>query len=472
MDNKRVLQLKMTVLVVLFLGAILLLYLLWMPENAELNFSRIFDFGRAPVQTMDHRGLLVPDSVNISRGDGSFTLQVRECEKSMELALSILKEYYSYGFLQLEEISREQYLQALDGFKSAELDFGFSLPFGFIAELGGFEESGAAAELLISRICFSSAARDSVILVDGQSPGFWRLVFSGPIDCMARFSALELEDEPALAWRADSMLGLGNDELLPLAMSSNAIGFEIRPEAYGDEYLAQDMAEDIFGDTFDFVRRISDSFGNVTYMYGYGEKSFYAGIDGYFEYTSSAAGSEATGFSEDLQRALAFIEACGGLKKTGESTGLRLCGYSENGGRVKDRTFLFTQSFGGRPVAVTEGAGLKVSLSGGSITGFTRRLYRWMTGLYGDVLPCAEASNVIASNSNHIYNILNNNTLAAASSEAFEFAAGETVSMLPGYFADSMDQLNPCWILRTKDGTAFYFDLYNGRPLGFCRSQL
>lgn len=469
--NRRVLQFKMTVLVVLFLGAILLLYLLWMPDSPELNFSRIFGFGRTPGEALDSGKLLVPESLVISKGDGSYLIQTRNTEEPLALAYSLLSEFYRGADPQLEEISREQYMQAVDRYKSAEIDLGFSLPFGFIGEIAGFSESGTAAELLVSRICFSNAARDSVILVNGRDESFFRLVFGTPIDSVSAFEALE--GERSSAWRADSMFGTGNNELLPVAMSSDAVGFEIRPEAYGDEDLAHSMAEDIFGDTFDFVRRISDSFGNVTYMYGYGERTFYAGTDGYFEYTASASGSEASSFSEDLDTALSFIESCGGLKKLAESTGLKLCGYRESGsGRIKDREFLFCQSFGSRPVGVPEGAGLKVRLYGGNVTGFSRRLYRWMNGVYGDTLPCAEPSNVIAANSNHIYNILNNNTLAAASSEAFEFAVGEAVSMLPGYFADSRDELNPCWVLRTKDGTVFYFDLYDARPLGFCRNAL
>ena len=127
-----------------------------MPRNVNIKLSRIFSFGSG-TQAADYRSLLVPETVSFSNGNGSYGLQTDKKEESLAMAYSILKEYYSYGTPQLEEISSLQYDQAVSMYRSVTLDFGFSFPFSFLAELADCSDGGVPASTEISAICFSNA---------------------------------------------------------------------------------------------------------------------------------------------------------------------------------------------------------------------------------------------------------------------------------------------------------------------------
>ena len=166
--------------------------------------------------------------------------------------------------------------------------------------------------------------------------------------------------------------------------------------ADGSKEVGTDAARAVFGDTFSFVRRITDSFGNVTYMYGYGEKNLYLYAEGAIEY--------------------------------------------------------------------------RTTVSGGVVTGLRREGIDPGTYTPGENRAAASPANVIANNSNHIYNILKGSVLAPASDEAFDFAAKAVRSLAPGYYADpSRKLLVPAWVLKASGGEMFYFDLYEGTPLGYTR---
>ena len=60
-----------------------------------------------------------------------------------------------------------------------------------------------------------------------------------------------------------------------------------------------------------------------------------------------------------------------------------------------------------------------------------------------------------------------NSMLSVEPSEAYNYVANEVRSMRTGYYAQTETRrLTPCWTVLT--GTArFFFDLYDGTPLGF-----
>ncbi len=466
--NKRLLQVKMGILVVLFLTTILLLYLLWTPANAGLRISRLFSFGGGAAEAADYRELLVPRVTVISAGDGSYQLQIRNGREPLAMAYSLIKGYRETGEPQLEEISADQYRRARDGFRSVELDLGFGIPLSFLLDLADTGSIPGDSTRFFSAMCFSNAAKESILFRDETLDSCFRLYFPSDMDCLTLFRSILKPD--CSAYLAKDMIGGSSEALLPVDLTclDDPIGAQTETEA--DSSLRSRMAESIFGETFDFVRRISDSFGNITYMYGYGEDTFYAGTDGRLEYRTQG-GAEGSDMVRDLKTALEYMEGCGGLKRTADATGLRLSGYSEHTeNRIRSCRFEFTQSIGSMEAGQDSGLALTVDMTGGRVTGFSRRLLTWSGSPSGSDDLCAEASNVIAYNSHHIYSVLSNNTLSVAGSEAFEYAADAIESMLPGYFCGAESEvLVPCWILRTKDGVRFYFDLFTGQPLGFRR---
>lgn len=81
------------------------------------------------------------------------------------------------------------------------------------------------------------------------------------------------------------------------------------------ELDSSEMAEGIFGDTLDFVRKISDGFGNDTYMYGYGQKRLSVYANGELEFKQDISGVNAPNFYSDLETVLRFLEETIGIEE-------------------------------------------------------------------------------------------------------------------------------------------------------------
>ena len=84
----------------------------------------------------------------------------------------------------------------------------------------------------------------------------------------------------ASCYPASEILGFGRAYVAVSVESSLSEGSFISEAAERGRDLRTSMAEAVMGENFDFVRRISDGFGNTTYMYGYGQKTFTARADG------------------------------------------------------------------------------------------------------------------------------------------------------------------------------------------------
>ena len=74
------------------------------------------------------------------------------------------------------------------------------------------------------------------------------------------------------------------------------------------DMTTEDVAENIFGDTLDFVRKITDVSGNETYMYGYGQKRLTLYVNGNIEFKEDINEENSPNFYNDLETTLRFIK--------------------------------------------------------------------------------------------------------------------------------------------------------------------
>ena len=457
-------KVKVVIIVVLFITTILLLYLLWSPGGQGIGFSGFIGRRSGSSDAPAGADLIRAEYAVKSLGSGSFEHSL-DTEEVLAAAREELAGFLSQSYAESSAISEEQYELAMRDWPSVSLGFGCGIPvnglFSLIAPDSALLRS---ADQIADTIAFSEAAPDSVFARDSGSGLCYRYVFGEARDSVEKLLSA-FGDEASPCYPARDLLGVGS-AYLPLGTQSSLSEIPFYSESGG---IGNDAARAVFGDTFSFVRRITDSFGNITFMYGYGVKNLYLYADGSLEYRTTESGSEATDFARDLDTALSFAAECGGLKGDEWKT-LRLVGYRESGTRVKTRSFSFAQSVLGVPVYCQSGTALSVTVTGGSVTGLRRELADPGTYKAAAEAPAASPANVIANNSNHIYNILKGSVLAPASDEAFDFAARAVRSLAPGYYADrSRKVLVPAWVLKASGGELFYFDLYEGTPLGYTR---
>ncbi|MBQ4507061.1 MAG: hypothetical protein II971_07405 [Firmicutes bacterium] len=465
MINKTIERIKMAVIVVLFMSTILLLYLLWTPQGG-VDFAGLIGRRGRTASLPEAKGLIQAGFAVSGNGSGSFTRSEDTDGDIQEAAMAELEGFLAQSYVESASISREQYELAMSGWPSVRISYDAELPFSAFCAICSPESAlSIRDDVMMKTLSFSEAAADSVFVTDAEG-NTQRFVFGEARDSVELLLS-QFGDDSVPCYAAKDLLGHG-DAMLALTGESGLRRISASNES-ADSDFGTDAARGIFGDTFSFVRRMVDSFGNITYMYGYGDKNLYLYTDGGTAYSASEEGALQTGFAEDLDTALGFAAVCGGLSED-EWGGMRLTGYSESGSRIKTRVFEFSQTAGGRAVFGAKGPALRITVTGGSVTELAREGLKYSAGSADELRQTISPANVIANNSHHIYNVLHGSVLAAASDEAFEYAAGETESLTLGYFADPLQggaELIPCWVLRSRSGVRFYFDLYEGTPLGY-----
>ena len=475
MADKRKEDLKNVLLVVLFITTILFLYLLWSHDSSN-SFS-ILDIlpGRwddADIPAIEE--VTVPRYVAVSDGSGVFRLAEGDTASVSGFASSLITEACANSSVTVSEINEQQFSAVMSRYDSVQIALSCDVPFNDFVRYHSLR-IGTQQDLIqsVSLIAFSDASRESIFIYDAPQKRYFRLLVANEYEFSEKISAsCRLTSDSY--YLSSEILGYGR-ALIPVNVQSQlAEKAFISDAASGGRELRTSMAEVVMGENFDFVRRISDGFGNITYMYGYGQKSFTANADGSFEYSSEVSGGSGGDFYEDLRTAIVFIARCGGWPQSeNDEPSLVLDGaesFSE--GRLTGHRYYFSQFIDGVPVRSEDGYAAEIVISNGQVSYFKRCTIDAGAGQRAGRSQAADAANVIANNCNHIYNVLNNNTLVAATDEAFSFVSELITDMRQGYFSSARSgELMPCWIVRTSDGSEFYFDLYDASPLGFSRSE-
>ena len=454
--NRFIENLKTVILVVLFLTTILLLYLLWGPSFSP-NIAQIFEpeSNYMPVNAADY---IEPLYVAYCRGGEAFSFAADPKHEFAE-GVNTFAAYNSAEAL-LAEISESTYKEAMGTFKSAQICLGYNVPFLEFCEYFGIGRvMGADSIEYMESFAFSEASSESVFIKDGTNHKFYRLLF-------AESHAVPENDKSdgfGLRYYAGDILGGGSNALISLSGESHLESLIFNAES--DDQSRREMAEAVFGDTFDFVRRITDSFGNNTYMYGYGQKTLSSNVSGRFEYQSEQGSAENAGFFKELESALEFAKGFGGLEDD-----LVLCNVSRSRGKTQGYVFEFCQKLGGVRLYSEDGPALMVEICGSQVIRAERFSVDAQWTSAEDALPAAEPANVLANNCNHIYNISTNSMLAVDQAQAYSYVADNVRYLTLGYFeSEASGTLIPCWVAAT-DTAQFYFDLYTAAPLGFERT--
>ncbi len=437
-------KLKTAILVVLFLTTILLLYLNMSYGQRRLELNRILSIRPGRTESLSISDFIRADYTVISDGSGSFRADTKNCDEATKKALEIVGSLSGKRSLVVSEISEDIFYSLMADYRSVSLYFPFALP-----------EEGISGLSDMEILVFSGSEAESFFVKDGQNR-YYRVLSDRDLKGVELLLPL-LDPEEASLFFAGTVLGGSSRSLVTLAFEQERTEAGMSRERFDDA----ELASGIFGDSFDFVRRYSDSFGNVSYLQGYGSRRLSFSSDGSAEYKAEG-GSAQEDFAGSLETALSFLS-----KIYGESVleHVRLSELRQSGTRVKSYDLCFDFYGRGLPVKMDEPLA-EISVSGGTVS--SARFSNWRIGFSseGESFTTAEATNIIANDCKHIYSRLSGGSSGNAD-EAFSYVADHLIKIKAVYFARGKGpgrELEQAWLIRFEN-MDFYYSAVDGRLL-------
>ena len=368
----------------------------------------------------------------------------------------------------------------MSGYTSVQFDLGYEVPFSQFCDYYKISR-GQSFDTVegVSTIAFSSASAESLFLVQEQKGKYYRLVADKEYTQLRTIAEEISSSANASYYSISEVMGVENTTMIPWEAS---VGYGSLPweteRQRGDEEDVKKLAQSFFGENFDFIRRMTDTKGNVTYMYGYGQKTFITYADGSFEYKEEPnnSGSGSTTFYGALETALEYIAAHGSWSTFDDqpiSLFLSRAKAVEQN-KQKGYRFEFGLMAGDLPIYYDQGVPLAVEVINGQLTYYQRNLIQYDLPEVRDISVQTNAANVIASNYKDIYRRIHPEAAAMVPKEAWfdEVVVGITDVRL-GYFrnldktdAEGTQIMVPAWIVTVNNNLRIFFDIDSGQMLG------
>lgn len=287
--------LKTATLVVLFFTTILLLYLCLNQSGSDFKISDLIPGGRTNEIIVNVDDYISPAYVVESRSNGKYS--ATENTAGINAAVNeCVSTLMSSSALTIEQTNLEEFEKVLLEEKSILLKYPCDIPLNeYSFKLNEKNIEGDFKNIVFNSLLFSNHSKECIYLLDSEQ-NCYKIIsgenyystdriekeFDGKI--FAEISAAHIEEL--------------NEEIIKQYAKDDAAEIE---------YNSEEIAESIFGDTFDFVRKITDSMGNETYMYGYGEKRLSIYAKGGMEFKQELINTNTKNFYSDLETALLFV---------------------------------------------------------------------------------------------------------------------------------------------------------------------
>lgn len=479
--HRRIEKIKDLILVVLFFSTILLLYFFW--ENQLFENFQLPDIvnSQEEYESIPLEEVIVPDNIYASSGNGVYVKVYSGKRDLWKRALGEIQKFGESSGIFVGEITREQYLDAMSGYTSVQFDLGYEVPFAQFCEYYKIARSQSYDTVeAVSTIAFSGASGESLFIVQEQKGKYYRLVSDGERTQLRTIAEEIAASDDASYYPISEVMGVENTTMIPweASVSYGPLKWETERQRGEDEDVTA-LAQSFFGENFDFIRRMVDTKGNVTYMYGYGQKTFIRYADGPFEYKEEAGnGSGGTpSFYGSLDTALQYVAAHGSWRTfDDEAVSVFLSrAVSIEQNKQKGYRFEFGLMAGDLPVFYEQGIPLAVEVVNGQVTYYQRNLIQYDLPEVQDVSVQTNVANVIASNYTAIYQLLNpQEAMTRAPKEEWfdEVVAGINDARL-GYFrsvsnAESAErqEMVPAWVVTVNNRLRVFFDVNSGELLG------
>ncbi|MDO5441391.1 MAG: hypothetical protein Q4F55_02410 [Bacillota bacterium] len=287
-------HIKTAILVVLFFTTILLLYLCLNQSGNDFTISDIIPGGRTNEIIINVGDYIKPNCFIQSKGQGKYNLSfdTTGIDRAVDECAGHL---LSSSTISIEKSTKEEVDKVALEEDSIIITYSFSYPFDdYCKKLIEKTVESENKNIFFNAIVFSDKSKECIYLIDSADNCY--KVISGE----NYYSTDRIEKE--FAGKVFHDINAENLDSLTLEIQENNL--DVEPIEI--EIASEDLAENIFGETFDFIRKITDNIGNETYMYGYGEKRLTVYVNGDFEFKEDVASAGESNFYKDLETALLF----------------------------------------------------------------------------------------------------------------------------------------------------------------------
>ncbi|MEG1929507.1 MAG: hypothetical protein RR131_00065 [Anaerovorax sp.] len=468
------------------LSTILLLYFFW----SDTTLEDVSHYAKTPIKATAPIEVIVPDDIEISFGGGVYALLTTEKsdiwyaqDSALISMMGEFKRFSNTANLAVEEITKEQYDQVMS-YRSIKANFSYSLDFEGLCEAYHVKWANSYDVVeFLNTLGYSEGSKESMFVYDGNHKKYYRIFSDNKNSSQLSQIISHVENdsyEVYVYYPMDAFLGNESQVLIPTALNMSLAKYPYRQELYVDETeKIQKAAQGFFGESLDFIRKITEGNGAITYMYGYGKKVLIANIDGTLEYKEEMRGESYVSQKqfEALQTALEYI-AYHGQWPTSE--GVEVRPYLKNVEPISNSdketgyTFTFGMQLDGQSILYDQGEMISVTVLGGQVTYYKRDGVIISQGTNPSVeRELLSPINMLAQSYEIIHEAALEQGIIPQGSEkqayTFEDTAKTIEKVDTGYFVNRGNQqgagkMKPAWIV-TVGKKNLYFDLYTNEPL-------
>jgi len=442
---------KTLILLILFLTTILFLYLLW-PEGSNsfslFNSSSIDD--ETESQAYELYDLICPEEILLKDNDGKISYIVSK-QLVFERAIEQIKTMCAENESVIVTISPEVYEEARDNFQSLSMKFSYDLNFLELANYAGFK-IGSNFDLVQSfdTITYSSAYKSSVFLYSSKSGACFRFAGRNFYFSMDDLLA-DVETDGYEYIQAKKIMGLG-ENYIPYAVDKKIKTASVTSKVLSDAE-SESLARILLGKTFDFARKVVDTVGNTTYMYGYGQKVLKIYKTGELEYKEELSQNKTHTVIEDIAVAKELVDALSLENINGLQFGLSK--ITDEKDTTGIRRFEYAQYKNGLKVEnLSENAAIVIEIENGQIVNFDQNALTVVNEYDNQSSSIYEPARMLAENCQNIYQTVFGNT-AKKLDDAYTYVC-ENVESVELKLVLENSRITAKWLVKIGDKNIYY----------------
>lgn len=476
-------RLKTIIIVVLFLSTVLLSYFYWntpsfsgIKQSVNEHFSSsVFTDGEVP----DLSTFVSPKEFQINFGNGIYTVYQDDSAHLWEDFLDAYIDFTNMQNLMIEEITEAQWRETMD-MKSIQYVFDYDLPVSFFESLGAANFGQSEYFDSISAAAVSEASLTSLFIRDDTRDKYFRIISDSdfyPLD--EKIS--EISSSSANQYYPIYMfLGTENYAMAPyITEISLPVLSYTKKTAENPENYEKDLAKTFFGDSLDFVRKLTDDSGTIIYLYGYGQKMLTIYKNGVFEYQENPPSDDIQlDFGSALSTAVSFIANHGSWTSyDGDELDAQLKSVScSSSAKMSVYRFQFMTNYNNYTIYGNQSSKIVIEVTGNQITYYSRDVSMLSPDTLSEQYPedrkNSLITDILSNNYQRLAQLLiekNIITPGDGNLDLFDIIVKNISSIEAGYFSRTTDEGSeyiPSWIIEFS-GFNVFFNLYTGEYLGY-----
>jgi len=440
---------KTFILIVLFLAAILFLYLLWPDKGFSLIGSSSIDDEQV-TKVYELYELITPNEVCV-RQQGNSVEYIKSKSLVFQKAMDKIKNMCAENETAIASITPEMYDEAKNNFQSLSISFNYGISFSDIANYIDLK-TGSNFDIIkeFDTIMYSSAYKSSVFFRNSHTGESFRLAGKN-FNLSIEDILLDAETDGNKYIQAKQIMGQG-ENFIPYGVSNKVKVSAISTKVLSDTE-SENLARILFGKSFDFARKVVDTVGNITYMYGYGQKVLKINKAGDMEYRAELSEKKKNSVIEDLAVANEFVEALSLENISGLEFLLSDITISEEDSSI--RRFEYSQYRNGIIIKTSQdSAALLIEVQNGQIINFVQNAITAGSESDNGSLVIYEPARMLAENCMDIYETVNG-MAARNEEEAYSFVC-ENVEAITVVYLKEINRIAPNWAVHIAGETLYY----------------